>query len=267
MSKSLMILKLGGSVVTYKDSFLPKARISTIRRLAKEIKLILDKNLHNLIIIHGVGSFGHPLAKKYNLVNGMQTIDKKLGYCKMEQVDLQLHNKILSILIKFGVSAVGLSPHCFAKTSENKFTGFNLNVIKSFLEQDLVPVLHGDGIVDNKQGCSILSGDIILPYLATKLRAKKAIFLSDVDGVFDSDPKKNPQAKLISEINDNNLDKILKGLTSNNQNDVSGEMKGKVLEIKNRLKNINVYIVNGLKSKTLLRASEGQAIGTRLLFH
>lgn len=219
-----------------------------------------------MIIIHGVGSFGHPPAKKYNLTEGMKTDEKKYGYCLMEAKNLELHYAIINTLVKNQVPAISLPPHSFVQTSAQIFSGFDLQIIQGYLEQGLIPVLHGDGVFDDQQGCSVLSGDIILPYLAKKLRAQQAIFLSDVDGVFDADPKKNHSAKLIPDINDSNFQKVLEGLTVNNENDVSGEMKGKVLEIRNRLKGLTVHIINGLKSKSLLKAVDGQAIGTQLLF-
>lgn len=267
MAKPLIILKLGGSVITYKDTSLPKARTETLKSLGEQINELYKTGRFDFIIIHGTGSFGHPLAKKYNLMEGMTTSEEKLGYCQMEKQDLQLHQKVLDSLLKLQIPAIGLSPHSFVSTSGKKFSGFDLTIIRGFLEKDLVPVIHGDGIYDNKQGCTVLSGDIIMPYLAKQLQAEKVIFLSDVDGVFDADPKKNPQAKLIPEINNQNLSQILKGITSNNPNDVSGEMRGKVLEIKKRLPGVNVHIVNGLKPRNLLRLVAGYSTGTQLLFH
>lgn len=261
-----MIIKLGGSILSYKASPLPKARVSILKRLSRELKQLIEQSSFRLIIIHGVGSFGHPLAKEYNLTDGIPTKKEKLGYCLMEKQDSTLHQLIIKNLLDHNIPAISISPHCFVKTSGKNFAGFDLTIIRGFLNQGLIPVLHGDGVFDDKQGSSILSGDVILPYLACELQAQRAIFLSDVDGVFDKDPKKYPQAKLIPKINDTNLERILLGLTTNNINDVSGEMKGKVIEIKKHLAGLTVHIVNGLKPKSLLRAAAGDSIGTQLLF-
>ena len=76
----LIIIKLGGSVVTYKDSPTPKARLSTIKNLSEELSK-LHKN-YQLIIVHGAGSFGHPLAKKYRLTEGLEHKDSLVGFSK-----------------------------------------------------------------------------------------------------------------------------------------------------------------------------------------
>ena len=64
----MFIVKLGGSVITDKsreNSF--KQEIAN--RLSREIKNANKKS----IIIHGAGSFGHILAKKYNLDQGFKS--------------------------------------------------------------------------------------------------------------------------------------------------------------------------------------------------
>lgn len=265
MDKPLIIIKFGGSIITEKDKSIPKIKTAAVQKLAQEIKQISDKQ-YRIIIIHGVGSFGHPWAKKYNLVDGIKNEDQKMGYCLMEEEVLKLHYEVIRTLIKNNAPVIGLSPRSFIKTSQKDFQGFDLEIIKGYLRLGLIPVLFGDGVYDEKQGCSILSGDITMAYLSKQLKATKIIFLSDVDGVYTADPKKNPKAKLISEINNQNLDEALKGLTSNNPHDVSGEMKGKVLEIKKHLSGVRVYIVNGLKKDALVGAVEERSIGTQLLF-
>ncbi len=71
MKNKLLIIKLGGAVVTFKDSPIPKARISIIRRLAKEIRQLSDKDLQ-IILVHGAG-YVHSPVKKYHLQYGMKT--------------------------------------------------------------------------------------------------------------------------------------------------------------------------------------------------
>ena len=54
----MQILKLGGSVITHKDEYFSPHN-ENIERLAEEIKKSSSKSL---VIIHGAGSFGHPVA-------------------------------------------------------------------------------------------------------------------------------------------------------------------------------------------------------------
>lgn len=262
---SLVIIKLGGSVVTYKDSETPRVRDGVIRRLAREVGELVHGG-YKLVIVHGAGSFGHPLAKKHQLHKGMKTEEQKMGYSQTVANMLELNGIIVRELVKDGVRAVGLPPHAFVKQSAGKFKGFNSALVKNYLRQGFVPVLFGDGVLDDKWGCSILSGDTIVPYLATHLKARRVVFLSDVDGIFDKDPKMNEDAVRIPEITNRNLKQVLRILDSSGNRgsraDVTGEMEGKILAVKERLSGIEVCITNGLRKGRLINAVEGKEIGT-----
>ena len=65
----LAILKLGGSILC--DKNIPfSIKWDNLERISMEIRNAIDSYNNNndkldLIIIHGGGSFGHPVAKKY----------------------------------------------------------------------------------------------------------------------------------------------------------------------------------------------------------
>ena len=242
-------------------------KLSVIRNLAKEIGNLYHSKKSQIILVHGAGSFGHPLAKKYNLQKGMKTEEQRYGFCLTDQKMIELNSFIMQELLNFKIPVVSLPPRSFVKQAKGKFLGFNHQIVKSMLKQNIMPVLFGDAVLDDSYGCSILSGDTIITYLAKKLKAAQVIFLSDVDGIFDSDPKKNPHAKLIPEVTNKNLKQVLQGLTINNRNDVTGEMKGKIMAIKKTLPHIPASIISGLKPQNLVKAVEQHQIGTKLLFH
>lgn len=264
MIKPLIIIKLGGSVITDKNKTVPTLRTAAIKELSKEIRDLYKSGFYQIILVHGAGSFGHPLAKKYSLHLGMETEKQKYGFCLTDQKMLELNSSIMNYLLQFHVPAVSLSPRSFIQQSAGKLKDFNYQLIQSYLKQSHMPVLFGDVVLDDKWGCSIISGDTIIPYLAQKLKASQVIFLSDVDGIFDSDPKKNPKAKLISEVNNTNFKQVFKGLSLSGRDDVTGEMQGKIMNIKENLSGIGVSIVNGLKTGTLLKALNQQQVGTRI---
>ena len=263
LQSRIIIIKLGGSVVTFKGSQFPKARISTIRRLASEIQQI-DKKRYQLILVHGAGSFGHPLAKKYNLIQGLKDQNSCIGFAETAQAMVKLNQIIMLALHKCGLPAINLPPHTFITQTNNRLDEFDTSLIKNLLKKGFIPVLYGDPVIDKKLGCSILSGDVIIPYLAKKLKAEKVIFLTDVDGIFDDDPKKNSRAKLIREVNNDNLDQVLYNIKIGDRDDVTGEMAGKILAIQKNLKGKKVIITNGLKPKSLLKAMDQNPAGTML---
>ncbi|EKD90800.1 MAG: hypothetical protein ACD_30C00090G0021 [uncultured bacterium] len=264
--KKLIVIKFGGSVITDKKKETPTPNMKNINSLAKQLSQVSLGNRYKFIIVHGAGSYAHPLAKKYQLSKGMSTEEQKFGFALMNRQMLELNLLIVKSLQDYNLSAVGLAPHSFVTQSEGKLKKLDHKIVKYLLKGNQIPVLYGDGVLDDKWGCSILSGDTIVSHLAKKLKAKKVIFLSDVDGIYDSDPKKNPEAKLIKEINSENLEKVLEGITSNNPHDVTGEMKGKILDIKINLQGVPVQVLSGLKMGNLDKAVVQGLGGTRLQF-
>lgn len=264
MKQKLIIIKLGGAVVTFKESPTPKARSETIRSLSKQIKQ-LSKAGYRIILVHGAGSFAHSMVKKYNLNLGMKYKRQKYIFGKVIQRMLKLNGIIMGNLQKNGVSAVSLPPHTFITQTAGNLEQFEVSLIRQYLKKKIIPVFFGDMVLDDKWGCSVISGDAIVCFLAKKLKADKVIFLSDVDGIFDSDPNKNPKAKLIPEITNENINQVLKGLSPTGREDVTGEMHGKILAIKKDLSKIPVIVINGLKRGTLSDAVRQNDIGTRLL--
>ena len=266
--KPLVIIKLGGSVITYKESKTPKARLSVIKTLAKEIAQIVRIGKYRIVLVHGGGSFGHPNVKKFNLHRGMKTAKQKLAYAQTLQNMLDLNEFVVKSLISQAVPVISIVPHGFTEQEQGGFKGFSVKIVKNALEQGLVPVLFGDGVLDTKWGCSVLSGDTIVSYLARKLKAEKVIFLSDVGGIFEQDPKSNPRAKLIPEVNNRNFKKVLKILASTGTSkiNITGEMYGKMVAIRRELRKKSIYIIDGLKDKVLTGVLAGKKIGTKFYF-
>ena len=86
----MLILKLGGSVVTHKDEYM-SAHTGNIKRLAEEIA---EAGVYPLIIVHGGGSFGHPLAKRHVIAGGMVDKSQVFGFSETHQAMVKL-NEVL----------------------------------------------------------------------------------------------------------------------------------------------------------------------------
>ena len=60
----MIIIKLGGSVIC--DKAVPYSfNENVVAMIADELKAFIPR--HQFIIVHGGGSFGHPLAKKFDI--------------------------------------------------------------------------------------------------------------------------------------------------------------------------------------------------------
>lgn len=259
----LKILKLGGSVITDKTKPF-SIRRNVVNRLAKEV---LDTKLKRLIIIHGGGSFGHPLAKKYRLMDGFKSKNQLTGFTETRNVMMKLHKVVVDAFISHGINVVSLPPLAFIRTRNKCISFLDRTVINRLLGLGLTPILFGDVVLDEKLGFTILSGDQIAAKLAVTLKAERIVLATDVDGVFTSNPKVNPNAKLIHQLNLSKLNEIFNEKSKPELlMDVTGTMIGKLKEMVPAVnKGVKVFVVNALKSGRVLQALKNSKVkGTTL---
>jgi len=252
-----VILKLGGSVITKKDKPLTPNK-PAIKRLVKEIS---KANIEKLVVVHGGGSFGHPLAKKYDLDKGFRNSAQLIGFSKTCHAMSMLNDLVTEALISCGVPAVAVCPSSFIVTKHGRIEKVNWNVVTKLLETGFIPVLYGDVVLDSSLGFTILSGDQLVAELAIKLDAERIVVGVDVDGLYTSDPKTDSSAKLIRKINLKEVNKIQHLIESSKVTDVTGGMVGKISELKKAAEQgIPVLILNALKPNKIYKALRNERV-------
>jgi isopentenyl phosphate kinase len=246
------IIKLGGSVITDKSKE-NCFKHETLDNLVNAIKKANKKNL----IIHGAGSFGHILAKKFNLNEGHKTNDQMLGFSLTHGMVQKLNTLVLDSFQKNGISAVAIPPHSTLILDNHDPLRFDIEIFKEYLDMDFTPVTFGDVVLDKKLGFSICSGDLLMLLLAKNLKPEKVIFVIDEDGFYTSNPKKDSNAELIENAT---LDELNKFTTSIDEHaDVTGGMQGKIDTIKKiAALGIDTILLNGNKPDRLFKVLNGE---------
>ncbi len=247
-----VILKIGGSVLTEKDSE-ELARMDEIERISHEIASFKSESDSDIVLIHGAGSFGHPQAMKYRLNEEFNARGAYLTHVSVKK----LNSMVLESLNDAGVHSLPVHPLNSCLLENGKIVYFQLEQIKLMLSRGIMPVLHGDVVMDAVKGVSVLSGDRIIPYLAPLLKASGIGAGSNVDGVLD---EKGDVIKKITPRSFLNMKKNIKGSSST---DVTGGMLGKVselLELANR--GIGSRIFNASKKDMVSGFLKGDETGT-----
>lgn len=258
----MIILKLGGSLITDKSKRFA-IRKNVIGRVASEIKesgVLKDGPL----IVHGGGSFGHPVAKEYGLDKGVTNASQIKGVAATRSAMTRLNGYLVDSLIEDSIPAVAVQTSAVVMCNAGRIKRFDLEFVEKLLASGLVPVLYGDVVADDESKFSILSGDQIVSYLSRCLKPEKIILATDVDGVFDRDPNERgkPHAKLISLFTKRELSSIDFG----KKNDATGGLKGKLLELLSLAEDgYEATIINALKKDRLRKALSGiDVIGTKI---
>lgn len=101
----MIAIKLGGSVITNKSQYKNFNRCQTAR-LCKEIA----KSNKEIIIVHGAGSFGHIISKKFSLKDGLQNPKQIFAVAKVQYDVQELSSMITKELIDVGIPSVSIPP-------------------------------------------------------------------------------------------------------------------------------------------------------------
>ena len=251
MKARTIILKLGGSAITIKEKPFT-ANHSVIENLAREIA---KAKVPHLVLVHGGGSFGHPLAKEYAISEGLKDPSQIIGFSKTHNAMTILNRLVVETLIQCNIPAVGLAPSSFIVTKSGRIEKMDVNIISKILEMGFVPVLYGDAVLDTRKGFTILSGDQLVASLAIIFDADRIILGVDVDGLYTDDPKSDPSAKLIEQANLNELKREHSWIDKAKVTDVTGGMYGKIIELIPAIEHgTRALIVNSTKRGTVYRA-------------
>ncbi|WCJ22176.1 Isopentenyl phosphate kinase [Euphorbia peplus] len=300
------IVKLGGAAITWKNE-LEKVNQETLKIVSQQLReaFITSQNVPGMdwskkhgdsgevscdpsdfkdisfdsssfVVVHGAGSFGHFQASKSGVHKGGLDIPVvKAGFVATRISVTTLNLEIVRVLAREGIPSVGMSPFsCGWSTSERNIASADLSMVATAINSGFVPVLHGDAVLDEIQGCTILSGDVIIRHLADFLKPEYVVFLTDVLGVYDRPPTE-PDAVLLREIAVNE-DGSWSIITPRPQDmnkkveitvaahDTTGGMATKIAEAAMIAKlGIDVYIVKAASSHSL-RALRGEVRGNSI---
>jgi isopentenyl phosphate kinase len=216
----MILIKLGGSVITDKSRYRTFNK-DVVARLCKEIA---DSD-RGVIIVHGAGSFGHVMAKKYSLQNGLTDFGQVSAVARVQYDVRELDSMVIKELLDCGIPAVSVPPGSCFVMDDGVLAADNVDAVKYLANLGIMPVMFGDVVMDRKKGFGICSGDQLMEVLCKIFKPEKVIFVSDIDGLYDSDPKNNPNAELIEEVSA----EILKNIDSRiGVDDVTGGVAAKM---------------------------------------
>jgi isopentenyl phosphate kinase len=212
-----ILIKLGGSVITDKktDCAINHDQLSFVA------SAISRAGTGGIVIIHGAGSCGHPEAKRYQLDKGVVAGQTDGIYVTHRAVS-RLNEAVVAALREKGVAAVGVHPLHTAVADNGRLVAFEYRHLEKMLMLRMVPVIHGDVVMDLSRGACIVSGDQLVRYLAVALKIDRVGLATDVPGVLDG-------GHVVPEITRKTAPSLQIG--NSMHTDVTGGMRGKMNEL------------------------------------
>ena len=206
------------------------------------------------IVVHGGGP---RIKKKLDELNietkfilGLRVTDEKVIKV-VEEVMIQFNKEIVDALDKKECKAKSvtikenIAIYVEQKNKELGYVGFpskiDTNIIKNLIKTDFIPVVTPMGLDKNNQAYNI-NADTAAGALATNLKSRRLLLMTDVEGVYDENKK------LISEIKPAEAEKLI------NNNTISGGMIPKIRTCINSVENgvRGVVIIDGRKQHSIL---------------
>ncbi len=191
----MILIKLGGSVITDKSQY-KKFNQEQASRLCREIA----ESGRSVMIVHGAGSFGHMLAKKYSIQNGLVDYGQVSAAAMVHHDAMELGMLMTSELMACGIPAASVAPgNCFV-AEDGKLVPGDIEPVRRLAHMGIMPVMFGDVVMDRKKGFCIVSGDQLMELMADVFHPERVVFVSDIDGLYDRNPKLHDDARFIPEV-------------------------------------------------------------------
>jgi len=163
------VIKVGGSLAEAPSAL--KALGAELSRIAKT---------HRIVVVPGGGKFADAVRELDAKFTLPAAISHRMAILAMDQYGLLLSHIIPD-----------------SSTSES------LSKVKRLAGSERGPIFLPSRLLsksDPFEPSWDVTSDSIAAYVAVKLRAAMAVFVTDVDGVFTEDPKKNADAKLLNRV-------------------------------------------------------------------
>ena len=202
----IIVIKYGGNVLIDRNVF--NNFISDIN--------VLNRLGLSVVVVHGGGPrIKRELDKKKivsKFINGLRVTDKKI-IDTVEEVLIDFNKDIANSLKKLGSQASMFhtkNENIIEVNPEREELGFvgipnkiNDSLIHKALNENKIPIIAPLGLGKNEQTYNI-NGDTAASAIAKKLKSRRLILMTNVEGVYDD------QKKLISEIKPFDLENLIK---------------------------------------------------------
>lgn len=251
----LIVVKVGTSTLTYDGGGI------NIRRIEKLVKVLSDiKNSGKKIILVSSGAISVGMGKLGIAKRPDNIMDKQalaaIGQCELMDYYARLFGEYNHNVAQVLLTKDVISDDIRRTNAENTF--------KRLLDLGVIPIVNENDVISTDQ-IEFGDNDTLSATVAKLAEAHLLIILSDIDGLYDDDPSKNPNAQLIHEVcgvNDNIMS-LAKGAGSNRG---TGGMITKLHAAKYANNaGIDMVIANGATPDILYDISAGKRCGTIFL--
>ncbi len=248
-----IVIKIGTNILSKSDGI----DSGFIRQVARQIAALQKDGKEILIVSSGAIGLGAGALK----------INQRISSVKTRQACAAIGQPLLMAEYRKALARYKIETAQVLLTAEvlnNRKTFVNLkNAIETLLKLGVVPIINeNDSVSTEEIGTAFGDNDRLAAYSASKIDAELLIILSDIDCLYDKDPRKNKDAKPISEVFEI-TDTIIRSAGKSGSKHSTGGMKTKIeAAIIAANAGSRIVLANGREKNIISRILAGENVGT-----
>ena len=251
--KKRIVIKVGTSTLTHRTGRL------NIRRVEKIVKILSDiQNSGREVVLVSSGAVGLGMSKM-NLREKPKDTAMKQACAAVGQCELMYMYDKLFGEYNLTVAQILLTRNILDTPRKNNVE----NTFEKLINHNIIPVVNeNDTVAIDELELEFGENDSLAAHVGIFCRADLLIIMSDIDGLFDSDPHENPNAKIIPKVE--KIDEHIRSLAGGAGSKLgSGGMITKLNAAEIAMNaGIDMAILNGRNPSVLYDLLDGKQVGT-----
>lgn len=247
-----IVIKVGTSTITYPNG---KTNFSQIDRLARELSDLSNQGKEIILVTSGAVAVG---VNRLGLAEKPKTIPGKQAAAAVGQgILMHVYEKLFA---EYGQIVAQVLLTRIDAVDRHRYTN-SRNTFQALLKQKVIPIVNENDVVALDE-LKIGDNDNMSALVAGIVDADVDIILSDVAGLYTENPQSNPNATLLSEVNDITPEIEASAGGAGSKNAVGG-MFTKLQAAKAAVSSgINLVIASGQERNVIARILNGENVGT-----
>jgi glutamate 5-kinase len=246
-----IVVKVGSNIITTEHGINDKR----IESIAKAVSGIHEKGYSVAVVSSGAVAAG---IRKMHLKNRNLDIRLKQASAAVGQSSLIRFYERRFALFSKTVAQILLTQDAF--DDRRRYINAK-NTIQSLFSFGIIPIINENDTVSVDE-IKFGDNDRLASLVAGMLGAERLFILSDVDGLYSDDPKKNKKAEIIREVKEVD-DDIMKRAKDTTSSGGTGGMYSKILAAKHASEHgVEVSIISGKRPANMISIIDGKQHGT-----
>jgi len=247
-----IVIKVGSSTLTHETGAL---NLNRMDKLTQIISDLLNQNKEVVLVTSGAIAVG---VSKLKLSERPKSTQEKQAAAAVGQSELMhLYSKFFS---EYGhiVAQILLTKDIFDEAPKRHNV---INTFESLLKKGILPIVNENDTVATDE-IEVGDNDSLSALVATLIHADLLILLSDIEGLYEADPKVYPDAKLISvveQLDESIMNKAGGAGTKRGTGGMATKLKAANIATS---AHIHMVIANGAQPEVIMAILQGKDIGT-----